>query len=157
MKQQLIEEMKSVFGDDDKRINHALSVLGYAEQGGDMLIVQAAAILHDIGIHEAERKYGSPAGKYQEIEGLPIARKILQKYDLPAESIEHICRIIANYHTAGDIDTTEFRIIWDADCLVNIPAEYKDMDSRKLSDLIGRVFKTRKGAVLAEKFFPGEQ
>lgn len=161
MKQQLIKEMKKVFGSDNRRIRHALSVLKYAEQiqaeqGGDMLIVQAAAILHDIGIHRAERKYGSTAGKYQEIEGPPIARKILQKYDLPAESVEHICRIIANHHTARDIDTTEFRIVRDADWLVNIPDEHAALDSRKLRDLIGRVFKTRKGAELATGLFLNE-
>ena len=78
MKDKLIQKMKDVFGDDQKRINHALAVLKYAEQihaveGGDAAVVTAAAILHDIGIHQAEQKYGSTAGKYQEIEGPPIA------------------------------------------------------------------------------------
>ena len=82
MKDKLIQKMKDVFGDDQKRINHALAVLKYAEQihsaeGGDLIVITAAAILHDIGIHQAEQKYGSPAGKYQEIEGPPIAEKIL--------------------------------------------------------------------------------
>lgn len=103
MRDKLIREMKNVFGSDKKRINHALTVLDYAEQiqvaeGGDPLIVKAAAILHDIGIAEAERKYGSSAGNYQEIEGPPIARKILKNYGLANEIIEHICKIIANHH-----------------------------------------------------------
>jgi putative nucleotidyltransferase with HDIG domain len=101
MRDSLIREMKSIFGSDQKRINHALAVLNYAEQiqaveGGDPLIVKAAAILHDIGIAEAERKYGSSAGNYQEIEGPPIALKILKNYGLANEIIEHICKIIAN-------------------------------------------------------------
>jgi len=55
LRDRLIEEMKKVFGADQKRIGHALSVLDYARQiqeveGGDPLIVKAAAILHDIGI-----------------------------------------------------------------------------------------------------------
>ena len=116
---------------DQKRIDHGLAVLDYAEQiqaaeGGEPLIVRAGAILHDIGIHEAERKYGSSGGKYQEIEGPPIARKILAKYDLGKDVVQHICRIIANHHSAKDIDTIEFRIVWDADWLVNIPVEFPD-------------------------------
>ena len=60
IRDKLIDEMKKVFLGDEKRIDHALAVLNYAEQiqaaeGGDPLIVRAAAILHDIGIHEAER------------------------------------------------------------------------------------------------------
>ena len=131
LRTQLITEMKKVFKEDSKRIEHALAVLDYAEQirlaqGGDLLIVQAAAILHDIGILEAEEKYSSAAGKYQEIEGPPIARKILAKYGLGTAAIQHICEIIANHHSAKDIDTIEFRIIWDADWLVNIPVEFPD-------------------------------
>ena len=107
---ELINAMKTHFKREQRRIEHALAVLGYAEQiqsieGGDPLIVRAAAIFHDIGIHEAERKYGSSTGKYQEIEGPRIAEDILKKYDIPAETIEHICRIVANHHSAKDIDT----------------------------------------------------
>jgi len=116
VRQKLINEMKTVFGSDEKRIKHALAVLDYAEriqavEGGDPLVVKAAAILHDIGIHEADRKYGSPAGKYQEIEGPPLAEEILRKHDLSPEIVEHVCGIIANHHSAKGIDTTEFRIL----------------------------------------------
>ena len=158
MREKLIEEMKNVFGDDQKRIEHALAVLDYAEQiqnveGGDPLIVRAAAILHDIGIHEAERKHGSSVGKYQEIEGPSIAREILSKYELDEAAIEHICKIIANHHSAKDIDTTEFRIIWDADWLVNIPEEFPDAGKAKLNELIDKTFKTCKGRQIAIESF----
>ncbi|MDD5459337.1 MAG: HD domain-containing protein [Phycisphaerae bacterium] len=69
--QQLINEMKSVFNSDKKRINHALDVLRYTVQiqqveGGSNQIIAAAAVLHDIGIKEAERKYNSSEGKTKE-------------------------------------------------------------------------------------------
>ncbi|KKL54226.1 hypothetical protein LCGC14_2267540, partial [marine sediment metagenome] len=146
---------------DQRRIDHALAVLNYAEQiqaaeGGDPLVVKAAAILHDIGIHEAERKYNSSAGKYQEIEGPPIARKILAKYDLDETLIEHICKIIANHHSAKDIDTLEFRITWDADWLVNMPGEFPVADKEKLQKLIDKTFKTNKGRQIAVGLFLGK-
>ncbi len=158
IRDKLIDEMKKIFAGDQKRIDHVLAVLNYAEQihaaeGGDPLIVRAAAILHDIGIHEAERKYDSSAGKYQEIEGPSIASEILAKFDLDEAIVEHVCKIIANHHSAKDIDTLEFRIIWDADWLVNIPAEFSDLGREKLQNLIDKVFKTHKGRQISVELF----
>jgi hypothetical protein len=50
MRDDFIREMKSVFGSDKKRVDHALAVLNYAEQirdveGGEPLIVKAVAVL----------------------------------------------------------------------------------------------------------------
>ncbi len=154
MRDLLIARMKSIFGSDKKRINHALGVLSYAErilqaEGGETLVVQAAAILHDIGIVQAQRKHGSSAGRYQEIEGPPIAREILQGLDFDPERIDHVCRIIANHHSARDIDTLEFRIIWDADWLVNIPEEWPGKTPQQIHDAIEKTFRTPTGRALA--------
>ena len=156
MREQLINEMKAVFGNDHKRINHALKVLSFAEEilenePGDQLTVLAAAVLHDIGIHEAERKYNSSAGNYQEIEGPPIAREIMKELEIDNEVIEHVCRIVGSHHSAKDIDTPEFRIIWDADWIVNIPEECQNMDKNKLKSMIERIFKTAYGKKIALK------
>jgi len=82
-REKIIAKMKKTFGTDQRRINHALSVLKYAEailedEQAERLTVTAAAILHDIGIQEAERKHNSNAPRFQELEGPPIARDILQ-------------------------------------------------------------------------------
>jgi len=154
----LTEEMKKLFADDQKRIDHSLEVLKYAEQillaeGGDPLVVKAAAILHDIGIHKAQGKHGSTADNFQEIEGSIIAREILTKHSIDAELIEHICQIIANHHSARDIDTTEFRIIWDADWLVNLPDEFPDANKEQIKERIDGIFKTQEGHRLATELF----
>ena len=158
MRDRLIYEMKKVFGEDQKRIDHALAVLCFAEkiqaqEGGDPLIVRASAILHDIGIHEAERKHDSTAGKYQEIEGPPIAKEILKRYNLDVEAIEHICKIIANHHTLNDFDSTEFRIILDADWLVNIPEDFPDASEEKIQKITEKHFKTQEGYTIAKQLF----
>ncbi|KKM04295.1 hypothetical protein LCGC14_1765640, partial [marine sediment metagenome] len=72
--------MKHEFGDDRKRIKHALLVFDQARkifirEEGDPGVVTAAALLHDIGIKEAERKHGSSEAHFKEIEGPPIARR----------------------------------------------------------------------------------
>ncbi len=143
----LITEMKTVFGEDEARIRHALKVLEYAEdileeEKGSALVVKAAAVLHDIGIPEAERAHGSSAGRYQELEGPPIARRIMEKLELDDPTIEHVCRIIANHHTGRDIDTPEFRIVWDADRLANVRDEFPNLDDEQLKATFDKVFKT---------------
>ncbi len=154
----LIREMKAVFGRDQKRIGHALTVYAHArelvrKEGGDPRVVLAAAVLHDIGIQEAERKHGSAAGRHQEIEGPPIARKIMEDMGVEAETIEHVCRIIASHHSAKGIDTPEFRILWDSDWLVNLPGEYPGADQDELESVVERIFKTDAGREKARSLF----
>jgi len=150
----LIAEMKKVFGADERRVRHALGVLDYAErilarENGDPLVVKAAAVLHDIGIHEAERKHGSAGGKYQEMEGPPIARQILERVGVDAERAEHVCRIVGSHHSGRGIDTPEFRVIWDADWLVNLFHEEPRPDVETVRTAADRAMKTATGRELA--------
>lgn len=155
---QLIKAMKNEFGNDLKRISHTLSVLEHAkdilrEEGGDSIVVIASALLHDIGIQAAERKYGSSSGKYQEIEGPPIARRIMEGIGLESSTIEHVCSIVGSHHSGSDIDTLEFRILWDADWLVNIPDEFADFNKDELKGIIGKIFKTKSGKKKAYQLY----
>jgi HD superfamily phosphodiesterase len=150
--------MESYFGDDSRRINHAHKVTEYAEQilkneAGDATVVIAAGLLHDIGIHQAEKKYGNTSGKYQEIEGPPIARDILTKLLVPRDKIDEICEIIAHHHSPGKITSLNFRILYDADWLVNLEHEYDIRDKTKLGNIISRVFLTPTGQALAREIY----
>ena len=73
----------------------------------------------------------------------------MARLDLAEHVIDHVCRIVGSHHSAKDIDTPEFRIIWDADRLVNIPDEYPNAGRERLSELIEKVFKTAEGKQLA--------
>jgi HD superfamily phosphodiesterase len=142
----------------DTRDRHAYKVTEYVEklleaEGGEYPVVIAAGLLHDIGIHEAEKKYGSTSGKYQEIEGPPIARKILNRRALSVEQIDEICQIIAHHHSPGKINTRNFKILYDADWLVNLRDEYDIQDKNKLTNIIARVFLTDSGKALAREIY----
>lgn len=154
----IIDEMKKYFDGDKKRINHAIKVLGFArdilkEEKADPEIVETTAVLHDIGIHEAEKKYGTSAGKFQEIEGPPIARNILQKIAYPDEKLEEVLEIIGFHHSPGHINTNNFKVLYDADWLVNLKDEYRNPDKEKLKRIIEKVFLTETGKKIARKLY----
>ncbi len=154
----LIVELKKEFHGDQKRIEHAFSVFEYArdilkKEGGDPKVVAAAALLHDIGIKEAEKKHGSSAPKYQEMEGPAIAERIMEDVGLDVDTVMHVCKIVGSHHSAKDIDTLEFKIIWDADWIVNIPDEYDVSDKDKLKGTIEKLFKTDTGKEFATKLY----
>lgn len=154
----LMQAMEAYFKKDSRRINHAHRVTEYAEEllkqeGGDYLVVIGAGVLHDIGIHAAERKYGSTSGQYQEKEGPPIARRILTRLGFAPEQTEEICEIIAHHHSPGKIATKNFAILYDADWLVNLRDEYDIQDRDKLSHIIEKVFLTPSGKALARKMY----
>lgn len=158
LKAQLMAEMETYFADDRRRITHAHSVTDFAgrlleAEGGNYGIVIAASILHDIGIHEAERKYGSTSGRYQEIEGPPIARGILGRLGFEPERIDEICEIIGHHHSPGQVNTANFRILYDANWLVNLRDEFDISDTKKLTTIIDRVFLTESGKRLAREMY----
>lgn len=151
---QVVQAMRKHFGKDERRITHALAVLDYAEQimrreGANPKVVLTAAVLHDVGITEGERLHGSSAGRWQEKYGPDIADAIMKNLGMDEETRDHVRRIIANHHSARDIDTTEFRVIWDADWMVNIPDEYPDKTPEQFTALINKVFKTPSGKAMA--------
>jgi hypothetical protein len=73
----------------------------------------------------------------------------MKKLELEPETIVHVCRIVGSHHSAKDIDTPEFRVIWDADWLVNIPEECPDISEEKII----KIFKTESGKKLALQKF----
>ena len=154
----LLFEMARYFGEDSKRINHAKKVLGYAQQllekeKADPFVVMASAILHDIGIHKAEEKYKSSAGNYQEKEGPPLARQIMEKLQFKKEVIDEVCQIIAHHHSPGIITTLNFKVLYDADWLVNLKDEVEADNKQKLEKVIEKVFLTESAKALAKQIY----
>lgn len=158
IKEKLLKELEDYFGNDKKRIEHAKKVLNFAEEilrqeKADWHIVVPAAILHDVGIKIAEEKYGSSEGYLQEKEGPEIARKLLLKVGLKKEDIDEVCQIIAHHHSPDKIDTLNFKILYDADWLVNLKDEIDTKDKAKLREIINKVFLTDAGKALAAKIY----
>ncbi len=150
--------MENYFGEDQRRIEHALQVSLYAREllsyiEADPVLTLTAAYLHDIGIPEAERKHGSSAGNYQEIEGPPIAEEILANLDAEESFVDAVAEIVGNHHTSAAIDSTEFRIIWDADALVNFAAALQGKSETHIESVLQRHMVTEAGYRMARKIF----
>jgi HD superfamily phosphodiesterase len=122
-------------------------------EGGHPLIVMGAAYLHDIGIHEAERKHGSNSGHYQEMEEPTIAEEILERLNVQKEMVEEICDIISHHHSPRGEETLNFQILYEADWLVNIEEEGISKGQKEVEELIGKIFRTVTGKQLAEKLY----
>jgi len=157
----LIPEMEHVFAESQGMIRHTHTVLGHAmdiqgQEGGNLTVVKASAILHDIGRPMAMEVHGSSSGQYQEIEGPPIAREILDRHHFPLHQVDHVCGIIANHHSDADpeiVTTLEFKILWDSDWLVNFPGRHRQATEQEKAEAIEQIFKTARGKELAREMF----
>jgi len=158
LKDRIAVEMKRYFRTDFKRIGHATRVARHAErigksEKGNLAVILAAAYLHDIGIHEAERKHGSTAPKYQEEEGPEIARSMMTKLGAKEELIDEVCDIIGHHHHPRSEETVNFKVVYDADLIANLEEKHKEspMEADKLDRIVAKSFLTEGGRETAKQ------
>ena len=156
LKDRVAVEMKRYFGTDFKRIGHASKVAHYAEEinrteQGDPAVILISAFLHDIGIKEAERKFNSSAAKYQHQEGPPVAREILTSLKADEVLIGEVCDIIGHHHSPRKEETVNFKVLYDADLIVNLEEKQKESPSPRehLKKIISKSFLTETGCRIA--------
>lgn len=150
--------MTAYFGADARRIAHAEAVAGHAREllayvEADPVLTLTVAYLHDIGIHEAERRHGSSAGNFQELEGPPVARRLLEALDADADLVVRVERIVGSHHTPGGVDSPEFRILWDADALVNFAEVLADKPAAEVEAVLQRHMVTEAGYRRARRLY----
>ena len=155
-----LQEMMCRNRGDKMRIEHSLKVYGYASLLGKMeelsretlQTLELTAILHDIGIHVSEVKYGYSDGHKQEIEGPPIARFILEDIGVAPEIVDRVCFIISKHHTFSAIDSIDFQLLVEADFLVNSVEE--EVSQEGVQKFMQQNFKTESGRKLIGELFP---
>lgn len=120
-----VRALTAYFGDDDRRIEHALRVLHHADNimagrdDCDPEIVIAVALLHDVGIKPSEEKLGYNNGRTQEEYGPPVAAELLESIGFPAEKTSIVEDIIGNHHSRSRFDYPELEVLKEADRIVN--------------------------------------
>ena len=114
-------------------------------------ILEAASIVHDIACPLCREKYGSTNGKYQELEGGPLARAFLEGCGLPAADVERIVYLVAHHHTYANVDGPDYQILLEADYLAN--AAESDYTPGNLNNALERIFRTEAGKALLRSVF----
>ena len=101
---ELMEAMIDYDKGDARRTQHFLKVhqlarfIGIKERldSDTQTALEAAALVHDIGIHLAEEQFGRCDGKLQEALGPEPARQMLQRLQFDPAIIERVCYLVAS-------------------------------------------------------------
>lgn len=159
MIQNIINEMIKYDSGDLLRIQHFIKVYTFAHMIGELedmsdealQILDIASILHDIGIHPAEEKYGNCVGKYQEELGPDEAKKLLVPFNLDNKIVDRVCFLIGHHHTYNQVDGLDYQILLEADFLVN---SFEDnLDKETVITFRDKVFKTQTGINILNTMF----
>ncbi len=119
--------------------------------GKTLFILETAAITHDIGIRPSLEKYGSGRGDYQEIEGPPVARELLQGLNYEQAVIDRVCYLIGHHHTYDSIDGLDYQILVEADFLVNIYEN--EMGPQAVRNIRRTIFATAGGKQIFDQLY----
>lgn len=156
---EIIAAMTEYYSGDPKRINHFLKVYAFCKAIADkeavnsdtQYILEVTAIVHDIGVKISEEKYGSSAGKYQEIEGPAQAEALLSALGVTQEIIDRVCFLVGHHHTYSAIDNIDYQILVEADFLVNAFEDGLSKDA--ITYMKKKLFKTKTGIKFINDLF----
>lgn len=156
-------KMVSYYQDDPLRISHFVKVHSFARLIGEkegldpdtLYTLEAAALVHDIGIRAGEKKFGRSDGKIQEQEGPALAEKMLGELGFDPKVIQRVSWLVGHHHSYNNIEGMDYQILVEADFLVNF---FEDSVSREnIKATVKKIFKTETGKYIArEMFFPEE-
>ena len=153
------EKMIEYYAGDSRRVHHSLKVHSFAKliaemegmEPDEMQVLEIAALAHDIGIKNAELKYGYNNGKLQEQEGPPEARRLLREAGAEDAAVERACYLVAHHHTYRNIDGLDYQILVEADFLVNMYEDKADADTIRTA--YDNIFATESGKMLCRQLF----
>lgn len=155
----IIQKMIDMSNGNLHDINHFMKVYAFSRIIGlreglpeiTQTILEAAAVIHDIACPLCREKYGNTNGKFQEQEGLPLARNFLSDVNLSDEMKERIIYLVSHHHTYADVDGADYQILLEADFLVNADEGKIPLDAIRATR--ERLFKTEAGINLLDSMY----
>ena len=156
---ELMKSMAAYEAENPRQIQHSLKVHSFAKLIGEsegldahaLFTLEAAAIVHDVGIKAANEKFGHCTGKLQEQEGPAPARAMMEELGFEADVIERVCYLVAHHHTYEPVDGMDYRILLEADYLVNLYEDGSSMET--IRNVLEQVFRTETGIWLCTTMF----
>ena len=140
-------------------IHHFLKVHNYAAAIGQMegldektlFILETAAVVHDIGIPYADQLCGHHEGPLQEKYGPALAEKMLSELGYEQDVIQRVAYLVGHHHTYHDVDGIDYRILLEADFLVNSLEE--GLSKEAIRNFMDKVFETETGIRMLTQMF----
>lgn len=148
------------FSDGNRHdINHFLKVYAYAKtiaereriSDEEKITAEIAAVVHDIACPLCREKYGNTNGKFQEAEGIIIARKFLENAQLPDHILERVVYLVGHHHTYENVDGIDYQILLEADYLVN--ADESNYSGENIQNAANTLFKTNTGISMLKSIY----
>ena len=151
MVSQIMEKMLVFSEGNIHDIDHLIRVWTYAKTIGELegldpetqIVLEVAAITHDIACPLCREKYGNTNGKLQEEEGGPMVRSFLADTGMTSEQIDRIAWLVAHHHTFSDIDGLDYQILIEADYIAN--ASENGYSRENVRNFMARIMKTESG------------
>jgi putative nucleotidyltransferase with HDIG domain len=114
LREELLERMRRIFGDEQRKLDHTAAVLELAEEigrrvGADPVVLIPAAILHDID--RAAAAEGAPR---------PQAAEVLADITLPDAVKREIVELVEHHHERDRMTSANGSALFDADLIVNL-------------------------------------
>lgn len=159
MNEHLILAMAEYFAGAPKQVQHFLKVHAFAmviaqEERADaktIEVLEAASIIHDIGVKIAEELYGDSCGKYQEELGPGAAEDILSRLRYPEDIVSRAAWLVGHHHTYTDIEALDHQILVEADFLANFYDE--NMSKEQIRAAYKNIFRTHTGKKLCHDLY----
>lgn len=144
-----------------RRSGHILKVTALAGMLGreegleeeEQMILEAAAVLHDIGIKSCKEKYGTADQEHLKEESAAVAKEFLEECGYPSFWIEKILRLVRMHHDYDQIDSPAYQILVEADLWTGALEE--EWDQTKIREA-AEYFRTEAGKNLIRQLLDSE-
>ena len=153
------QAMIEYYRGDSHQIQHFAKVHTYSHligtlEGLDeetMITLEMAALVHDVGIKAGMEKYGRGNGKIQEELGPAIAEELLTGLGVDPDRVARISYLVGHHHTYTNVEGMDYRILLEADFLVNLHEEKEPMEG--IVKAYEEIFRTEAGKKIVKTMF----
>ena len=159
MVSQIMEKMIAFSDGNIHDIDHLIRVWTYSKMIGELegldaqtqLVLEVAAITHDIACPLCREKYGNTNGKLQEQEGELMVKDFLADSGMSEEQIKRVAFLVGHHHTFTDIEGIDYQILVEADYIAN--ATESGYSYQNVENFLKKIMKTESGKRILKFIF----
>ena len=159
MVSQIMEKMIAFSDGNIHDIDHLIRVWTYSKTIGELegldaqtqIVLEVAAITHDIACPLCREKYGNTNGKHQEQEGEVMVKDFLTGTGMSEEQVKRVAYLVGHHHTFIGIDGTDYQILVEADYIAN--ATENGYSRQNVENFMQKVMKTESGKRILKSIF----